>query len=69
MVCEARKLPPSAIALKYKNLNYFENDEDLRLRDDENDDQTPVIYSGDNMKAKVFNQENLNQGKGRFKYT
>lgn len=69
VVCvSARKLQPSALQLKYKNLNYFENDPDITLTEDETDDNTQVHFTGDNTKAKTLMQDNFNQGKGKFKY-
>lgn len=38
------------------------------LREDDSDDNTPVSYQGDNMKAKIVTQENYQKGKGKFKY-
>lgn len=67
VVCvSARKSKPSPLAIKYQNLNYFENDPDITLQDDTDD--TPNTYSGDNTKAKIVNQENIQRGKGKFKY-
>lgn len=65
---QARKIPLSAVSLKYKNLNYFENDPDIMLQEDDSGDNTPVSYQGDNMKAKIVTQENYQKGKGKFKY-
>lgn len=64
----ARKVPQSPLSLKYKNLNYFENDPDIQLQEDETDDNTPQ-FVGDNTKAKIFNSENIQRGKGKFKYS
>lgn len=69
MACvHARKIPLSPLALKYKNLNYFENDPDIQLEEDNTDDNTPVTYTGDNTKAKIVTQENYHKGQGKFKY-
>lgn len=69
VVCvSARKVQPSPLALKYQTLNYFENDPDIVLTEDNTDDNTPVNYKGDNTKAKIVNQENYQRGQGKFKY-
>lgn len=69
VVCvSARKIPLSPLALKYKNLNYFENDPDITLTEDETDDNTQVNFNGDNTKAKTLTQESYQKGQGKFKY-
>lgn len=69
VVCvQCRKVPLSPLALKYKTLNYFENDPDIHLDDASAEDNTPVPYTGDNKVAKIVNQENYQRGKGKFKY-
>lgn len=64
----ARKIPPSPLSVKYQNLNYFENDPDIVLQEDNTDKDTPVSFTGDNTKAKIVNQENYQRGQGKFKY-
>ncbi|XP_059617763.1 uncharacterized protein LOC132262499 [Phlebotomus argentipes] len=68
VVCGA-KLPRPKSSLKYATLDYFKDDKDIALPEDDDEDKPPTIFEGDIKKAKILNQENLNQGKGKFKYT
>lgn len=63
------KLPRPKSSLKYATLDYFKDDKEIALPDDDDEDKPPTIFEGDVQKAKILNQENLNQGKGKFKYT
>ncbi|XP_055683082.1 pupal cuticle protein [Lutzomyia longipalpis] len=63
------KLPRPKSSLKYATLDYFKDDKDIALPEDDDEDKPPTIYEGDVKQAKTLNQENFNQGKGKFKYT
>lgn len=43
------------------------NDKDLQIPEDEG--KTGVVFTGDVMSAKIISNDNINQGKGRFKYS
>ncbi|GAB0089040.1 pupal cuticle protein [Sergentomyia squamirostris] len=65
----ALKLPRPSNSLKYATLDYFKDDKDIALPDDDDEDKPPTIFEGDVQKAKILNSENFNHGRGKFKYT